>query len=145
MEGEGLFLDLGLKLEGGARRHANADLAGIRIGETACNVMAAGRTGERQPGRGKADVEEDADGVLTPALSRPKRRFHSPFESKLAGKIAGCRRLNELQSPIEIGLAHAIGPNEHAEPVGGKADVTQRPVARGGNLADHQTHGGHHY
>ncbi len=56
------------------------------------------------------------------------------------GERAGSRGLDELQGPVEIGLADAIGAEKDRQPVDGKKDGAQRSITRGMNLSHHQRH-----
>ena len=129
MEGQRLLLHQ--RLEGKGRGGGMAQPHGYFI---AIAALAAG------DGR-EFGAEGDAHGILGPALPGPEGRIHSALARELVGERAGGRGLDELQGPVEIGLADAIGAEEDRQPVDGKADGAQRSIARGMNLSHHQRHG----
>ena len=126
MEQQRLFLDGRLEREGAGpagRWHADLDLVGIE--------HAVLRAGSPKP----ADSLMRA-GSPTAPLAGPQGRLHAALGRQFARQGAGGGRLQQLQRAIEIGLADAVGADEHRQPPRREADRAQGAVAGGVDLAD---------
>jgi hypothetical protein len=61
----------------------------------------------------------------------PHGRLHAAFPDDLCRKIAFSSRLDQLQSPIEVGFTSAVFTDEHRHLPKIKPDRTQRTIAFG--------------
>src|SRR5882724_7324939 len=109
MKQQRLFLEVRLERKStwaAGRRHADLDFVGIE------DALQRGLT--------EAGRQRDARRIAHSTLAGPKRRLHAALGRQLSRQGAGRRSLDELQGAIEVGLADAIGADEHGEPSRGE-------------------------
>jgi hypothetical protein len=91
-------------------------------------------------GVGQPDFQLQLGLLAAPALARPERRHQSAFARQILGQGVARRRLQQLQRAVEVGLADAVGADEHIEPRHGIGDGLQRPVADSPEFTDGEGH-----
>ena len=125
MEEQRLFLDVRFERKGAGsagRRHADLHLVGIGRSPSVTSPKPA----DSVMRAGCADV----------ALAGPESGLHAALGGELARQGSGGRGLQQLQRAIEVGLADAIGADEHRQPSRRKTDRAQGTVVGGVDLAD---------
>jgi hypothetical protein len=133
VEEKRLLLDLRFQGEGtgtSGRWQACRHLIGV-VGATGTIVESGGFAKTRR--------EHDAHRLSGAASARPHGRLHATLGRQFLRQRSGGGRLQQLQHPIQVRLADAVGTDEDSQASGREADRAQRAVVGGVNLADNQS------
>ncbi len=90
--------------------------------------------------RVEPDLEDQPRFVINPARSGPHGRSEAAFPRQVENKVTRGGSMNQFETAVEIGLAHAIAADQHRQAFQGETNGADRAIA--GNVEVGEGHGG---